>query len=391
MTDGRPGPRTVTREELYALVWETPMSRLALDFGVSGNGMAKACDRLNVPYPPRGYWAKKAAGKAVRTIKLPPQRVGGLTATDIHPTPPKSEPPAAIPQVLDIQRTVARRLSHLTVPEGLAGLHPRVKAWVEEHKLEQRERERDSKRRDKFWFLPLIADLTERDLYRFRVTSAIFEGVELVGGAIEDSPINGKVVFRIDGHQVKCTIVEKMLKSLRPKEAQKDWTAFPRHHHDGLMPSGYLRVSINVFLSDQKPQWVETDSVKIGQLLPEVVGTIMAAGPVLAESRRNNEIRNQQYRDEETRRNETRLQSELDDKRWELFQEYAINWEEKSKLQAFLQELEARLEREGDVVVGDRTLSAWIEWARQRTAGLDPLRDGAASMFEAISKTTRWS
>jgi len=46
--------RQVSREELYALVWKTPMSRLSADFGLSGNGLAKICARLDVPVPPRG-------------------------------------------------------------------------------------------------------------------------------------------------------------------------------------------------------------------------------------------------------------------------------------------------------------------------------------------------
>jgi hypothetical protein len=50
------------------------MSRLAADYGISGNGPAKICDRLKIPYPPRGYWAKKAAGQKVvqyRPCRMP--------------------------------------------------------------------------------------------------------------------------------------------------------------------------------------------------------------------------------------------------------------------------------------------------------------------------------
>lgn len=42
-------PKRVTREELYELVWQTPMVRLARQFGLSDNGLAKICDRLKVP------------------------------------------------------------------------------------------------------------------------------------------------------------------------------------------------------------------------------------------------------------------------------------------------------------------------------------------------------
>ena len=43
------GPVTLTRDELHKLVWETPMSRLFERFGLSGNGLAKICRRLDVP------------------------------------------------------------------------------------------------------------------------------------------------------------------------------------------------------------------------------------------------------------------------------------------------------------------------------------------------------
>jgi hypothetical protein len=46
-------------EELYRMVWDRPMIRLAEEFGITENGLAKICDRLDVPYPPRGHWAKK--------------------------------------------------------------------------------------------------------------------------------------------------------------------------------------------------------------------------------------------------------------------------------------------------------------------------------------------
>jgi hypothetical protein len=39
-------PITLTRAELYDLVWETPTSHLAKQFGLSDVGLAKTCTRL---------------------------------------------------------------------------------------------------------------------------------------------------------------------------------------------------------------------------------------------------------------------------------------------------------------------------------------------------------
>jgi hypothetical protein len=61
----------VTREELYALVWSIPMTKVADQFGVSGSYMARICTFLNVPRPERGYWAKLAHNKAPPQQMLP--------------------------------------------------------------------------------------------------------------------------------------------------------------------------------------------------------------------------------------------------------------------------------------------------------------------------------
>lgn len=61
----------LTREELYSLVWAKPMTEVAQDFQISDRAMAKICARKQVPVPPRGYWAKRNAGKSVSKPPLP--------------------------------------------------------------------------------------------------------------------------------------------------------------------------------------------------------------------------------------------------------------------------------------------------------------------------------
>ena len=272
--------RRVTREELYQMVWDKPMIRLAEEFGITGNGLAKVCDRLDVPYPPRGYWAKKEAGKPVVTFKLPPRRDGIPNSADIHPTPPK---PAPSPAAEQAAATVADRIRDVAVSESNDNLHPRVQAWIVAHKKRQKERELENRnrRRDIGWASPSIPDLTERDLYRFRATSAIFYAVEKAGGTIEKSSASGKMTFLIDGHQVECSIVEKMVQFLKQWEEQRKWTAFTEYCKSGLDSSGFLRVSITTYLQGRRPEWVESQKIKIGQLMPTIVGAIMAAGPTL--------------------------------------------------------------------------------------------------------------
>lgn len=62
---------SMTRTELYDLIWSKPMLQLAKELGISDRGLAKKCERHKVPVPYRGYWAKIEAGKKARKYPLP--------------------------------------------------------------------------------------------------------------------------------------------------------------------------------------------------------------------------------------------------------------------------------------------------------------------------------
>ena len=63
---------TLSRTALYDLVWTKPVSELAKEFGISDVALAKRCRAINIPLPPRGYWARVAAGQKPRRPALPP-------------------------------------------------------------------------------------------------------------------------------------------------------------------------------------------------------------------------------------------------------------------------------------------------------------------------------
>jgi hypothetical protein len=60
------------REELYERVWTTPMHRLAKEFGYSDVGLAKLCEKHDIPRPGLGYWRRLELGQKP---SRPPLRV----------------------------------------------------------------------------------------------------------------------------------------------------------------------------------------------------------------------------------------------------------------------------------------------------------------------------
>lgn len=69
-TSAESSTTTLSRDELYDLVWTKPIMRLAEIYDISDVGLAKMCRRLRVPRPPVGYWQRVAAGQKISRIPL---------------------------------------------------------------------------------------------------------------------------------------------------------------------------------------------------------------------------------------------------------------------------------------------------------------------------------
>lgn len=58
------------KEDLCRLVWEKPLTELAVDLGVNSDQLKRHCNRIKVDRPPRGYWASYASSKDKNQISL---------------------------------------------------------------------------------------------------------------------------------------------------------------------------------------------------------------------------------------------------------------------------------------------------------------------------------
>ena len=74
--------RTFTRQELYDLVWSTPISKLAEQLEISDRGLAKTCARHQIAVPGRGYWAKIEAGQPA--TKSPLWKIDNPSLDTVH-------------------------------------------------------------------------------------------------------------------------------------------------------------------------------------------------------------------------------------------------------------------------------------------------------------------
>ncbi len=79
----------LTRQRLYEQIWTQPLATTARQLGLSSSGLSKICDRLLIPCPPRGHWARVRAGRAPERPPLPaaPAGAGETIAIKADPAP----------------------------------------------------------------------------------------------------------------------------------------------------------------------------------------------------------------------------------------------------------------------------------------------------------------
>jgi hypothetical protein len=386
--EGAKQPVTVTRDHLYSQVWATSMSKLALHYGISGNGLAKICDRLRIPYPPRGYWAKKAAGHKDVQYRLPEPSADTPGEVTISPTPAPAPPPQ-LPKGVEDKLSAARESTKdIVVPERLSSRpHPIIAGW-----LAERARRKQDARADP-WRSGRLSDLNFTDVEhrRHRIVDTLFKTLERHGFKAKTGDRHD-VYLEIEGERVDFKLREKQRQVRRPlTDSEKSYSTWrERGWMQELQPSGILTFTLETHLVDgARHEWRDGDQSLEGQL-PDIISLILLAGPILKERRRLHEEAEQRRREQEMRRYKEEERRKTDRNQWRRFVEIAEHWRDLEVARQFLIALETKSAGE-EFSVKDRSLAEWLSWARERADASDPLLMGAKRIFADIGEIHSWT
>lgn len=102
--------KTQTREQLYELVWSKPRTVIARELGISDVRLGKLCRDLDVPAPPRGYWANRDSRRKRRKFEKPPSPIPSASAYKPTTTPIGLAAPPLTPRLSKIRSPRPRRL-----------------------------------------------------------------------------------------------------------------------------------------------------------------------------------------------------------------------------------------------------------------------------------------
>jgi hypothetical protein len=379
-------PVTLSRDELYRRVWETPMSRLATEFGISGNGLAKICDRLDIPYPPRGYWARKEAGQRVVNFRLP-QR-GEHTPIEVTITPTPS--PSRRTQAQEAAAADARsKAEGIEVPGEVKRLHPIIAGWLADHK-DQRRRERLERNP----FGTILPDWTESDHRQPRILDTIFRAVEKHGLTVK-SEHRGTFYFEYKTEKISCRLREKNKQVRRPKTADEmRWSfAGDKNWTQVLEPTGNLIFTFEDYFDSElsiRREWLETQTKRLEEMVPDIIAALLLAGPALVKQRQDREEQRRRSEEAERQRQAEAARRRKDRNQWRALTEQADRHDIARKVRLLLSELEKQ-EADRAAIIGEKALSEWLIWAKRHLATFDPVERGIADVFTELSKVTDWT
>jgi len=374
----------LTREELYELVWSTPMSQLARSFSLSDVGLAKVCDRHNIPRPPRGHWAKLTFGKAGQRPPLPPCDDPALQRVTLRAQlmgngktqPEKSD---------DAGGAEARPLERIRVSEHLTEPHPLI-----ERTLRSLEAARPGEsglvrpRASRCFAVAVAPSSVERAV---RILDALVKSLERQGYVVSAAVEAGRAteVTLLD-EKVGVLLEEHLDRRERPPAApgprerhQFSFVKSPRVEYD-FEPSGRLALRIDgTARNGYRRTWSDGQRPLEAQLNGFVAGLVRALQCEKAYRKQQEILQKNREEAERLRQLEERRQQEVEQLRQEEqaravhLNRAVASWEEASRLRAFASAARQAAAARGEMVTPGSPLARWLEWAELRAQMIDPV------------------
>ncbi|UGX87152.1 hypothetical protein [Phyllobacterium meliloti] len=367
---------TVSREELYKMLWEMPMKQVIDHYDTSYHHLRKFCDEYKVPTPPSGYWKQVELGKELPV--QPPLKPYNYEKGRLR-TGFKRETELDRAR-LERVRKISSGFEKFKVPERLARPHPIVSVFFKGVYNSRHYNHENQKQ-----YEPPFSPETHRAL---RILDTFLKALEAKGYSFEEDQnwwIYGqsgshKIHFRFREQYRQVKITHPKRTSFATEIERKLYHLMRRESSVTLEPKGIVE-----FTSDRLSLWADKETKPLEEQLPQLLLNVLLDRDraeheaILAREREKERDERAAIREAERRR-KAQDQASLD-----AFTSMATAWETKGKLQSFYFALRS-LPDDGSTVIGERSIDEWKAWLEQKIAAMDPLRNGAEEVFRRLER-----
>lgn len=346
--------KQLTREYLYELVWEKPTSQLAKDFNMSDSAIAKWCRKMEVPKPPRGYWAKKKSYVKVKKTPLKPLSLKGVSLVQYNPDPP-------IPKKEKLHIEVPGDIK--IVKGSLRSLHPLVleaKAVFKKSKPDHLRNVYDLRRKEVLDIQVSPASL-DRALLFF---DSLLKTVERMGAEVRFKKdyqwVKTVVYFKESEVQVGIYETGRRSKNTEPVHGRHSNLSYERYK---FTPTGDFVFRIHNAYYEARGEWKENEKIKIDNCLKSIIQEFYRLNEI--NRQRAIEARQEAKRQELRRQEEQRRLAELEKEKRLL--KTAEVWSAFAKLEAFLDAVES-------TYPDHPKAKEYVQWGRGVAEKVDPIK-----------------
>jgi hypothetical protein len=388
-----------SREDLYSAVWSKPMMNLAEEFGISGRGLAKLCERLKVPVPPRGYWRKVSLGQLIKKTSLPNveftrydqwknktslddlerRRKAVKEHSEIFNNPDIEIKDKNIHEIASktLHAEQTRKTMMIVSEQDISS--PMVKKFL----LSQTENK--NTRPSNKYSGNLAIDVTDSCTLRAGLLmESLLQGFKerrwnFSIEKVEASP-HVRMFVNLFGQRIYFAIIEPFTNKRFPL-TEKERKAYEEDHHYGRVPkyryiptaTGRLLLSIN----DGKRVYQSWED-RGKQLIEASIKEIMLGFIYVAIQSSNETIlaleREQRLKLEQARKLEEERLKRLDAKRYEKLIADSEAYSQMKKIQNYVEYV--KNQAQDQAAEPDSEISKWVEWAQSKINDLNPLKNG---------------
>lgn len=343
--------KTLTRTQLYDLVWTTPMFELAKQFQLSDNGLRKVCRKYLIPIPKMGYWQKVRFGKAPKKPSLPAY-VGDdkiLIKT--------------MPRIKEMLKPSQLISEPITIPENISKYHKLIKQTKDLFKAGHKDHGRFRVRRGE---RALDIRVGPEQLARaFRIMDTIIKVLEERGARVtleSQGEWKTSTCANIDGEKVEFSLEE----SLKIVKISPDKSSYMSQE---FIPKGTLRLCIKNYVSGCQTKWSDGKE-KIEQKLASFLNGLWFAAAYMKKENEEWEARRKRDEVEQLERERKLLLIEEEKKQIQGLEELAQAWQKSRVLKAFIR---ASIKIKG-AHGPDGDFERWVSWASSYADRIDPLK-----------------
>lgn len=370
---------TYNREKLYEEVWSKPVVQVAVQYGVSDVAIHKVCKSLNVPVPPRGYWARIRSGEKIKRPPLPVTK--GIKEKTGSKTFEGVKEPVAPQQTLCFLSEEERQKVLLAAEQikmsdenakrhrKIAAYHSKVKQW---NKNDKKPEGAQRSFRNYYERPPFLAGvISDETLPRvYRILDALYRQVEYLGGSVNDDLSltirNENVSLEIFEAQdeIKHEITRQEAQALIAYEDAKRynrWASQPNIRKYDYVFNGKLRICIR-----QSRYFRDSDKEKVESRLGDMLIELYEESEVIRKNREAYEAEKRREEEEKKRREERKIRYNEEVDKTTALTNMAQDYDMACKIRAYINALEPKVD------MNDENTAEFIDWAKKKADWFDP-------------------